>query len=194
MPPTRVDPVGSEATAVGGVRPAASSYAWPRSFLACSTMDGSGWFVPCTIPGGKPVTAEPGLTPRSPVMVVDPVLVTVWPARTAKFAAVPRSTAVGPAANATCPPASIPIARVAEMPAEKSNLAPWICLFILPSPSKVVVNFLDRRGECRSLVTRLETDDDEFGHLWDLVVHLACQSAGTKCTAGRGSRQCRAWN
>src|ERR1035437_3266143 len=57
------------------------------------------------------------------------------PARTAKLSAVPRSTAVGPAAFAICPPASMPIARVTEIPAENSNLAPWIRLFILPSPS-----------------------------------------------------------
>jgi hypothetical protein len=54
--------------------------------------------------------------------------------------------------------------------------------------------FLDRRGEFRSLVTRLETDDDEFGHLWDLVVHLDCQSSGTKSTAGKRPGHCRAWN
>ena len=29
------------------------------------------------MPGGKPVTAVPGLTPRSPVMTEGPVLVTV---------------------------------------------------------------------------------------------------------------------
>jgi len=32
---------------------------------------------PVTLPGGKPVTAVPGLTPKSPVMTVGPVLVTV---------------------------------------------------------------------------------------------------------------------
>ena len=34
----------------------------------------------------------PGLTPRSPVTEVGPVLVTVEPARTAKLVAVPRPT------------------------------------------------------------------------------------------------------
>src|SRR5437660_1604639 len=45
---------------------------------------------PVTSPGGKPVTARPGLTPRLPTTVVEPVLVTVEPARTAKLSAVPR--------------------------------------------------------------------------------------------------------
>jgi hypothetical protein len=51
------------------------------------------WMVPSlTMPGGNPVTAVPGLTPRSPSIVLGPVLVTVLPARTAKLAAVPRFT------------------------------------------------------------------------------------------------------
>ena len=32
------------------------------------------------------------MTPRSPLIVVGPVLVTVWPARTPKLSAVPRPT------------------------------------------------------------------------------------------------------
>src|SRR5438045_5479535 len=60
--------------------------------------------VPVTIPGGKPVTAVPGLTPRSPVTWELPVLVTVEPANTAKPAADPRDTgawaaAIRPTAN-----------------------------------------------------------------------------------------------
>ena len=39
--------------------------------------------APFTVPGGNPVTAVPGLTPRSPLMTLGPVLVTVVPARTA---------------------------------------------------------------------------------------------------------------
>jgi len=41
---------------------------------------------------GSLSTAVPGLKPRSPVMVVGPVLVIVEPARTAKASAVPRPT------------------------------------------------------------------------------------------------------
>ena len=35
------------------------------------------------------MTAEPGLTPRFPVMTLGPVLVTVWPPSTAKLCSVP---------------------------------------------------------------------------------------------------------
>jgi hypothetical protein len=52
--------------------------------------------TPVTLPGGKPVTAEPGLTPRLPCTTVAPVLVTVVPARTRKFPAAPRGIAACP--------------------------------------------------------------------------------------------------
>ena len=55
--------------------------------------------VPTTSPGGNPVTALPGLTPRSPVIEVAPVLVTVEPARTTKSAAAPRTTGNWPQAS-----------------------------------------------------------------------------------------------
>src|SRR5580658_461765 len=42
-----------------------------------------------TSPGEKPVTALPGLTPRSPVMTLEPVLVTVEAPSTAKLCAQP---------------------------------------------------------------------------------------------------------
>jgi hypothetical protein len=47
---------------------------------------------PLTIPGAKPVTAVPALTPRSPVMEVGPIFVTVDPASTAKVEAAPSET------------------------------------------------------------------------------------------------------
>src|SRR5881394_1388322 len=53
--------------------------------------------VPITVPGGKPVTAVPAETPRSPFTIVAPVLVTVDPAKTAKAAALPRATGSSPA-------------------------------------------------------------------------------------------------
>ena len=46
-----------------------------------------------TTPGGKPVTAVPGLRPRLPEMTEGPVLVTVLPASTAKEDVVPMFTA-----------------------------------------------------------------------------------------------------
>ncbi|WP_297499735.1 hypothetical protein [Pseudonocardia sp.] len=50
--------------------------------------------MPLTVPGGKPVIAVPGWTPRSPVTFDGPVLVTSEPASTAKLSAVPSGTAV----------------------------------------------------------------------------------------------------
>src|SRR5207245_4414492 len=70
---------------------------------ACSRWAASGspaWIVPLTIPGGNPVTAVPGLTPRSPLTLVAPVLVTVEPARTVNVLAAPRATGAWPAAVA----------------------------------------------------------------------------------------------
>jgi hypothetical protein len=46
--------------------------------------------VPLTFPGGKPVTEVPGLSPRFPVITVEPVLVMVDPASSAKPSAAPR--------------------------------------------------------------------------------------------------------
>ena len=74
------------------MRPAASLYAVVRSDWACKATASAAWMVPLTMPGGKPGTAVPGMTPRSPLIVVGPVLVTVWPARTPKLSAVPRPT------------------------------------------------------------------------------------------------------
>ncbi len=46
-------------------------------------------------PGGNPVTEVPGLSPRLPEIVEEPVLVTVVPARIAKVLAVPIGTDEG---------------------------------------------------------------------------------------------------
>src|SRR5664279_4784880 len=59
------------------------------------------WIVPpFTRPGGNPVVADPGETPRSPVTTVGPVLVTVVPARTAKLRVVPKTSAVAECSTA----------------------------------------------------------------------------------------------
>jgi hypothetical protein len=48
------------------------------------------------VPGGKPVTAVPGLSPRSaPVITVGPVLVTVLLPKTPKHDAVPSAKVAG---------------------------------------------------------------------------------------------------
>lgn len=54
------------------------------------------------MPGGNPVIAVPGLTPRLPWRVLGPVLVTVSAARTENGVAVPRSTAVAANAGDCC--------------------------------------------------------------------------------------------
>ena len=66
------------------------------SLCACKATASAAWIVAggTTIPGGKPVTALPGLTPRSPVTMVGPVLVTVEPPKTAKLVATPSPGAV----------------------------------------------------------------------------------------------------
>ena len=71
------------------------------SVWAASAVASPPWVVPLVIrPGGKPVIADPGLTPTLPEMVDDPVFVTVVPASTANGAALPRLT-VDVAAEAT---------------------------------------------------------------------------------------------
>src|SRR5687768_7694707 len=64
------------------------------SLLAWAATASPAWIVPFTIPGGKPVTALPGLTPRLPVTTVGPVLVTVELPSTANDNAVPRPGSV----------------------------------------------------------------------------------------------------
>ena len=93
-PGVRVWPAPMKAgTLAVGLRPAASLYAVVRSDWAPAATPSALCIVPLdTMPGGNPVTAVPGLTPRSPLMVLGPVLVTVVPARTAKLPAVPRPT------------------------------------------------------------------------------------------------------
>jgi len=49
-------------------------------------------WVPINIPGGNPPIEVPGLSPRSPVILVAPVLVIDEPARTAKLAAPANTT------------------------------------------------------------------------------------------------------
>ena len=75
-------------------RPAASLYAVVRSDLACAATASALCMVPLmTRPGGNPVTAAAGLTPRSPLIMLLPVLVTLGvPASTAKLPAVPSPT------------------------------------------------------------------------------------------------------
>ncbi len=72
---------------------AALLYAVVRSVCAFCASASAEWITPFTVPGGKPVTEVPGLTPTFPVMVLGPVFVTDWPPRTAKLSASPSGTA-----------------------------------------------------------------------------------------------------
>src|ERR1043166_2030215 len=77
------------------VRPAASLYAVVKFSCAWAAAASAIWIDPLTV--GDPVTEVPGLNPRSPLIVVAPVLVTVEAARTANVLAAPRATGAGPA-------------------------------------------------------------------------------------------------
>src|ERR1035438_1894345 len=80
MPPTRVCPLRSPATVVPPDLPAASIYPVVKAAWAWAAAPSAEWIAPLASPGGKPVTAVPGLTPTSPETTVEPVLVTVEPA------------------------------------------------------------------------------------------------------------------
>jgi hypothetical protein len=63
------------------------------AFCASSVSVFAVWIAPpVTTPGPNPVTADPGLTPTFPVILVWPIFVTVDPARTAKADAPPKAT------------------------------------------------------------------------------------------------------
>ena len=90
----------NEPTLAAGVSAAATLYAVVKSDWAPEATPSALCTAPVTMPLGappNPVTAVPGLTPRSPLTRVGPVLVTVDPARTPKLPAVPRPTATAAA-------------------------------------------------------------------------------------------------
>lgn len=75
-PGVRVVPPSSVATVVVTGWSTALRYPVSRSVWACAAAASFTWMVPVTVPGGNPVTAPAGLTPRSPLTTVRPVLVT----------------------------------------------------------------------------------------------------------------------
>src|SRR6185503_19977960 len=91
-------------TLVGG-RPAASLYATVRSPWAWAAAASAIWIVPFTV--GDPVTEVPGLNPRSPLIVVGGMLVTVEAARTENVLADPRATGACPLNDKAVVPAGI---------------------------------------------------------------------------------------
>src|ERR1044071_95935 len=87
------------------VRPAAALYAVVKSACAWAAAASAIWIVPLTV--GAPVTEVPGLNPRSPLIVVAPVLVTVEAPRTANVLADPRATGDCPLNDRAVVPAGI---------------------------------------------------------------------------------------
>jgi hypothetical protein len=78
---------------------AASRYAVVRSVCAVVAVVSAMYWVPHTVPGGKPETEVPGKRPTSPAITDEPVLVMALPAKMAKLDAVPRLTDVAAAAE-----------------------------------------------------------------------------------------------
>ena len=106
-----------------GLRPAASLYAVVKSAWAVPATASALCMVPLvTLPGGNPVTALPGLTPRFPLMMLGPMFVTVVPARTPKLPAVPRPTGAV-AATAGCVAMNKATAPAATAPAATGDAA-----------------------------------------------------------------------
>src|SRR5438876_7465307 len=111
-PGKRVSPPRFPETEAPPGRPAALLYAIVRSPWACAAVGSPKCVVPFTV--GDPVTVVPGLTPRFPLTVVAPLLVTVVAARTANLAVDPRGTIAWTAAaswraNSTTNPRPRPI-------------------------------------------------------------------------------------
>src|ERR1700743_2397821 len=78
-PGVRTRPPRSPAILDGGAAPAAALYAVVRSVWACRATASALCTAPLvTMPGGEPLTAVPGVPPRSPLIMLGPVLVTVW--------------------------------------------------------------------------------------------------------------------
>ena len=130
-----------------GAWPAALLYAVTRSAWAWRATASFGCMAPFTNPGGNPVIDVPGLTPRSPVITEDPVLVTDAPPSTAKLSTVPSGTAVamaeaGVGVNATAAPATSTTAAADE---DKTRL---------PGMPRTFSNFIDEPTPCG--VTKFE--------------------------------------
>src|SRR2546429_9172952 len=91
-PGFRVCPPRFPATVIAPtVRAAALLYAVVKASCAWAAAGSPAWIVPLTVPGGNPVTAVPGLSPRSQLTGVAPVLVTGAPAWHVNVLAAPRA-------------------------------------------------------------------------------------------------------
>ena len=109
---------------------AASVYAVSASCAATSATASPAWIAaggPC--PGGKPTTAVPGNTPRSPLTTVGPVFVIVVAATAAKRAAEPSGGVVATACAAGA--ASAESAMDATAPATPKPMGRWYARFVI---------------------------------------------------------------
>src|ERR1041385_2273229 len=103
-----------------GVRPAASLFAVGRSSCAWAAAASAIWIVPLTV--GDPVTEVPGLSPRSPLIVVGGMLVTVEAAKTANVLADPRATGACPPTDKAVVPAGIATPMTLESRSEERRV------------------------------------------------------------------------
>jgi len=111
----------------------------PASLWACKATASAACCTPTTVPGppgiSKPTIALPGETPRSPVTMVGPELVTVEPPRTAKLSAVPK---VGAVATACETLTLMPRAKASTRPASRRTIGPLVlCITLLSDISYV---------------------------------------------------------
>src|SRR5579862_8671427 len=97
----------------------ASLKAVVKSISACLAMGPPACTLPLIVAGGKPVIAVPGKIPTLPVMRLGPVLVTVEPARIAKYRALRSLTdaTAGCIAESRCAEFGPTIVGVVEFPA-----------------------------------------------------------------------------
>src|ERR1043166_2590964 len=131
-----------------GVRPAASLYAVVKFSGAWAAAASAIWIVPLTV--GDPVTEVPGLNPRSPLIVVGAMLVTVEAARTANVLAVPRATGAGPPTDKGGRPAGIATPMTLE-----SSVTAAVRANSRPSTIAPVVTVMEARARMFPLNTEL---------------------------------------
>src|SRR5881628_2446867 len=121
-----------------GVRPAASLYAVVKSCCARAATASATCVEPLTV--GDPVTEVPGLNPRSPLIVVGPVLVTVEAPRTANVLADPRATGACPPTGNGVVPAGIATPMILE-----SSVTAAVRANMRPSTTAPVVTVMEAR-------------------------------------------------
>src|ERR1700676_4084054 len=141
------------------------------------------------MPGGKPVIAEPGLTPTFPLITVEPVLVTVEPARTPKLPAVNRDgacawlgevRAVAPIRPSTATAPRTP-ARFSDDVRTNAGVKENLLIRLLPH-----IGFLDSQ----LILNRKLGLQSRFncGKRWCKILYSAkcCENSATACLCSSG--------